>query len=117
MLFLEYPPCSTCQKAKKWLEEHNISYTARHIKEENPSYEELKAWYAMSGLPLKKFFNTSGLLYKSLNLKEKLPAMTEEEQLRLLATDGMLVKRPLVVTEDWKVLTGFRVGEWEETFR
>lgn len=114
MLFLEYPPCSTCQKARRWLDAHNISYTARHIKEENPSYEELKAWYTMSGLPLKKFFNTSGLVYKSLNLKEKLPTMTEEEQLRLLATDGMLVKRPLVVTDDGKILTGFREGEWEQ---
>ena len=113
MLFLEYPPCSTCQKAKKWLEEHNLPYSARHIKEENPSYEELKHWYEISGLPLKKFFNTSGLVYKSLNLKDKLPAMSEEEQLRLLATDGMLVKRPLVVAEDGKVLTGFREKEWE----
>lgn len=114
MLFLEYPPCSTCQKARRWLDAHNISYTARHIKEENPSYEELKSWYAMSGLPLKKFFNTSGLVYKSLNLKEKLLTMTEEEQLQLLATDGMLVKRPLVVTDDGKILTGFREGEWEQ---
>lgn len=116
MLFLEYPPCSTCQKARKWLGDHEILYTPRHIKEENPTYEELKAWYVMSGLPLKKFFNTSGLVYKSLNLKEKLPTMTEEEQLRLLATDGMLIKRPLVVTEEGKVLTGFRTGEWEDTF-
>ena len=113
MLFLEYPPCSTCQKAKKWLEEHNIPYSARHIKEQNPSYEELKEWYEKSGLPLKKFFNTSGLVYKSLNLKEKLPTMSEEEQLQLLSTDGMLVKRPLVVAEDGKVLTGFREKEWE----
>ena len=113
MLFLEYPPCSTCQKARKWLDIHNIPYTARHIKEQNPSYEELKHWYSISGLPLKKFFNTSGLVYKSLNLKDKLPAMTEEEQLQLLATDGMLVKRPLVVTENGKVLTGFREKEWE----
>ena len=113
MLFLEYPPCSTCQKAKKWLDEHHVPYSARHIKENNPSYEELKNWYSMSGLPLKKFFNTSGLVYKSLNLKDKLPAMSEEEQLRLLATDGMLVKRPLVVTENGKVLTGFREKEWE----
>ena len=112
MLFLQYPPCSTCQKAKKWLDEQGIRYTDRHIKEENPTYEELKAWYEKSGLPLKKFFNTSGLLYKSLNLKEKLPAMTEEEQLRLLATDGMLVKRPLVVDGD-VVLTGFRAEQWE----
>lgn len=111
MLFLEYPPCSTCRKARAWLDEHGVEYAARHIKEENPSYEELKLWYERSGLPLKKFFNTSGLLYKSLNLKEKLPAMTEEEQLRLLATDGMLVKRPLVVLED-AVLTGFREAEW-----
>ena len=114
MLFLEYPPCSTCRKARAWLDEHGVEYTARHIKEENPSYEELKLWYERSGLPLKKFFNTSGLLYKSLNLKEKLPAMTEEEQLRLLATDGMLVKRPLVVLED-AVLTGFREADWQKT--
>ena len=115
MLFLEYPPCSTCKKAKAWLEANGVSYTARHIKEENPSYEELKLWYQSSGLPLKKFFNTSGLLYKSLNLKDKLPTMTEEEQLQLLATDGMLVKRPLVVMED-TVLTGFREADWEQTF-
>jgi len=114
MLFLEYPPCSTCKKAKNWLDEHGVAYTARHIKDENPTYEELKLWHARSGLPLKKFFNTSGLLYKSLNLKEKLPTMSEEEQLRLLATDGMLVKRPLVVMED-QVLTGFREADWEKT--
>ena len=113
MLFLEYPPCSTCQKAKKWLDTHGLAYEMRHIKEENPTYEELKEWYAASGLPLKKFFNTSGLLYKSLGLKDKLPTMTEEEQLRLLATDGMLVKRPLVITEG-AILTGFREKEWEE---
>ena len=113
MLFLEYPPCSTCQKAKKWLDDHDISYTARHIKEDNPTYEELRQWYEESGLPLKKFFNTSGLLYKSLGLKDKLPAMTEEEQLRLLATDGMLVKRPLVIS-DGTILTGFREKEWEK---
>lgn len=112
MLFLQYPPCSTCQKAKKWLDEQGVSYTDRHIKDQKPTYEELKAWYEKSGLPLKKFFNTSGLLYKSLNLKEKLPAMTEEEQLRLLATDGMLVKRPLVVDGD-VVLTGFKAEQWE----
>ena len=116
MLFLEYPPCSTCRKARAWLDEHGVEYAARHIKEENPSYEELKLWYERSGLPLKKFFNTSGLLYKSLNLKEKLPAMTEEEQLRLLATDGMLVKRPLVVLED-AVLTGFREAEWQKLLK
>ena len=113
MLFIQYPPCSTCQKAKKWLDAKGITYTDRHIKEHNPTYEELKQWYELSGLPLKKFFNTSGLLYKSLNLKEKLPAMTEEEQLRLLATDGMLVKRPLVI-KDNIVLTGFREAEWEK---
>ena len=113
MLFLQYPPCSTCQKAKKWLDEHGVSYDDRHIKAQNPTYEELKTWYQRSGLPLKKFFNTSGLLYKSMNLKEKLPAMTEEEQLRLLATDGMLVKRPIVVT-DSTVLTGFKAAEWEK---
>jgi arsenate reductase len=112
MLFLQYPPCSTCQKAKKWLDEQGIVYTDRHIKNENPTYEELKSWYEKSGLPLKKFFNTSGLLYKSLNLKEKLPNMTEEEQLRLLATDGMLVKRPLAVDGD-TVLTGFKAEQWE----
>ena len=114
MLFLEYPPCSTCKKAKVWLDANGVEYTARHIKEENPSYEELKLWYECSGLPLKKFFNTSGLLYKSLNLKDRLPSMTEEEPLRLLATDGMLVKRPLVVLPD-AVLTGFREADWEKT--
>ena len=112
MLFLQYPPCSTCQKAKKWLEEREISYTDRHIKENNPTYEELKLWHERSGLPLKKLFNTSGLLYKSLGLKDKLPAMSQEEQLRLLASDGMLVKRPLVVTEN-QILVGFREKEWE----
>lgn len=113
MLFLEYPPCSTCKKAKKWLDDHNIPYTTRHIKEDNPSYEELKHWLEVSGLPIKKFFNTSGLVYKSLNLKEKLPAMTVEEQLQLLATDGMLVKRPILVTDNGRVLTGFKEAEWE----
>ena len=113
MLFIQYPPCSTCQKAKKWLDEHNISYTDRHIKEDKPSYEELKLWYEQSGLPLKKFFNTSGLLYKSLNLKDKLPTMTDEEQLQLLSTDGMLVKRPIVVTED-AVLVGFKEAQWQQ---
>ncbi|MBR1811665.1 MAG: arsenate reductase family protein [Clostridia bacterium] len=115
MLFLEYPKCTTCQKAKKWLDDHGIAYTDRDIKEQNPTYEELKAWYTQSGLPLKKFFNTSGLLYKSLGLKDKLPTMGEDAQLRLLATDGMLVKRPLLVTET-AVLTGFRQAEWEEKF-
>ncbi|MGM9575720.1 MAG: arsenate reductase family protein [Oscillospiraceae bacterium] len=112
MLFIQYPPCSTCQKAKKWLDEHGLNYTERHIKEDNPGYEELKSWYEMSGLPLKRFFNTSGLLYKSMNLKDRLPAMSEEEQLRLLATDGMLVKRPIIVDGE-TVLTGFREAEWE----
>lgn len=113
MLFLEYPPCGTCKKARAWLESHQVDFTARHIKEEKPSYEELKLWYGRSGLPLKRFFNTSGLLYKSLGLKDRLPEMSEEEQLRLLASDGMLVKRPLVVLED-RVLTGFKEKEWEE---
>ena len=113
MLFVQYPPSSTCQKAKKWLDANGIAYEDRHIKENNPTYEELKAWYTMSGLPLKKFFNTSGLLYKSMNLKEKLPTMTEEEQLRLLATDGMLVKRPIVIKENI-VLTGFKEADWEK---
>ena len=113
MLFVEYPKCTTCQKAKKWLDENGFEYTDRHIKEQNPTYNELKSWYAQSGLPLKKFFNTSGLLYKSMGLKDKLPAMSEEEQLKLLATDGMLVKRPIVVS-DTVVLTGFREKEWAE---
>lgn len=112
MLFIEYPPCSTCQKAKKWLEGNGISFECRHIKNENPSYEELKLWHGRSGLPLKRFFNTSGLLYKSLGLKEKLGTMTEEEQLQLLASDGMLVKRPLLIHGD-RVLVGFREKEWE----
>ncbi len=114
MLFLYYPPCSTCKKAKNWLDEHSISYTARHIKEENPTYEELKHWLEMSQLPVKKFFNTSGLQYKSLGLKDRLPAMTVEEQLQLLAADGMLVKRPVIVTDDGKVFTGFKEKDWEE---
>lgn len=108
-----YSRCTTCKKAIKWLDENNISYDLRPIKEENPSYEELKKWYEMSGLPLKKFYNTSGMLYKSMELKDKLPGMTDEEQLRLLATDGLLVKRPLVVGEDF-VLLGFKEAEWEE---
>ena len=114
MLFLQYPPCSTCKKAKNWLDSHGIAYTDRHIKEQYPSYEELSAWYHSSGLPLKKFFNTSGLQYRALELKDKLPDMSEEEQLRLLATDGMLVKRPVVALDNGKVLTGFREKEWEE---
>ena len=113
MLFIQYPPCSTCQKAKKWLDERGLSYTDRHIKNDNPTYEELTEWYRRSGLPLKRFFNTSGLAYKALNLKEKLPVMIEEEQLRLLASDGMLVKRPIVVTDD-HIFTGFKEAEWEK---
>lgn len=115
MLFIQYPKCSTCRKAKKWLDTHNIAYTDRHIAEDNPSYEELKTWYKKSGLPLKKFFNTSGLLYKDMKLKDKLPAMSEEEQLKLLATDGMLVKRPLLVDES-RILVGFKEAEWAERF-
>ena len=113
MLFVEYPKCSTCQKAKKWLDEHGISYEDRHIVENHPTYEELKDWYGRSGLPLKKFFNTSGMLYKEMKLKDKLPTMSEDEQLQLLSTNGMLVKRPVIVDGD-TVLTGFRVAEWEE---
>lgn len=111
--FICYTKCSTCQKAMKWLDENNIEYTLRDIKADNPSYEELKQWYNMSNLPIKRFFNTSGLLYKSMQLKDKLPTMTEEEMLRLLATDGMLVKRPLLVGDDF-VLTGFKEKEWVE---
>ena len=112
MLFLCYPRCSTCQKAKAWLDEQGSSYDLRDIKLENPSLEELRQWWQESGLPLKKFFNTSGLQYKALDLKNRLPAMTEEEQLALLATDGMLVKRPILVGDDF-VLTGFRQADWE----
>lgn len=113
MLFIEYPKCTTCQKAKKWLDAHGITYTDRHIKEENPTSEELKEWHKRSGLPLKKFFNTSGLLYKEMQLKDRLPSMSEEEQYRLLASDGMLVKRPLVVAEDF-ILIGFKEADWQE---
>ena len=113
MLFLCYPRCSTCQKAKKWLDEQGKNYTERHIVENNPTYDELKQWYKMSGLPLKKFFNTSGLKYKELQLKDKIPTMSEDEMLKLLATDGMLVKRPLLVKDD-KVLVGFKQAQWEE---
>lgn len=112
VLFLEYPKCSTCQKAKKWLDENGVTYTARHIVEQNPSAEELCDWAQRSGLPLKRFFNTSGLRYKALELKDKLPHMSDEEQFALLATDGMLVKRPLVVGDDF-VLAGFKPAEWE----
>ena len=113
MQFICYSKCSTCQKAKKWLDEKNISYQERAIKTENPGYEELKDWLAVSGLPVKKFFNTSGLLYKEMNLKDRLPQMSEDEQLRLLASDGMLVKRPLLIGGDW-VLVGFKETEWSE---
>ena len=116
MLFIEYPKCTTCKKAKKWLDDHGISYTDRHIKEDNPTLEELKEWHQRSGLPLKKFFNTSGMLYKEMQLKDKLPTMTEEEQYALLATDGMLVKRPLIVTYDF-VLSGFKEAEWAEKLK
>ena len=113
ILVLEYPKCSTCKKALKWLEEYEVPFIKRHIVEENPSEQELTEWYHKSGLPLKKFFNTSGNLYKEMHLKDKLPQMSEEEQLSLLATNGMLVKRPLVVGEDF-VLTGFKEAEWEQ---
>lgn len=113
MLFVHYPKCTTCQKAKKWLDEKGVSYKERHIKEDNPSVKEIKEWHAKSGMPLKKFFNTSGLLYKELQLKDKLEKMSEEEQYKLLASDGMLVKRPILVGDDF-VLTGFREKEWEE---
>lgn len=112
MLFLCYPKCSTCRKAQDWLDDHGIAYDLRDIKLDNPTAEELTLWYRKSGLPLKKFFNTSGLQYKALGLKDKLPSMSEEEQIALLATDGMLVKRPLLIGEEF-VLTGFRPGEWE----
>ena len=116
VLFLEYPPCSTCKKAKAWLEEQGVAFESRHIKENNPTAEELREWYTRSGLPLKRFFNTSGVLYKELHLKDRLPAMSENEQLALLATDGMLVKRPLLVT-DTAVCPGFRPAEWEEMLK
>ena len=116
MLFLEYPPCTTCKKAKKWLTDHELDFTARHIKEENPTAEEIDAWQKKSGLELKKFFNTSGLVYKALGLKDKLPGMSREEQLQLLASDGMLVKRPILVTED-AVLVGFREKDWEKLLK
>ncbi|MGN1377509.1 MAG: arsenate reductase family protein [Dorea sp.] len=114
MLVLVYRKCSTCQRALKWLESHQVEFEERPIVEDNPSYEELKAWYEKSGLPLKKFFNTSGMLYKEMKLKDKLAEMSEEEQLRLLATNGMLVKRPLVIGEDY-VLVGFKEKEWEDS--
>lgn len=116
MLFLEYPKCSTCKKAKNWLESNGVEFEDRHVVENNPTAEELKVWYEKSGLPLKKFFNTSGLKYKELGLKDKLPNMTEEEQLNLLGTDGMLVKRPLVIGDDF-VLIGFKEPQWAEKLK
>ena len=113
LTFICYPRCTTCQKAQKWLDEQGIEYALRDIKNDNPTLSELTEWYRKSGLPLRRFFNTSGLLYKSLNLKERLPEMTEEDQLRLLASDGMLVKRPILVTEE-RILVGFREAEWTE---
>lgn len=113
MLFLEYPKCSTCRKAKKWLDEHGIEYTDRHIVEQNPTADELREWRERSGIPLKKLFNTSGMLYRELKLKDRLPSMSEDEQFELLASNGMLVKRPLIVT-DSTVLTGFKEAEWSE---
>ena len=114
--FICYPKCTTCQKARKWLDENNVEYEVRDIKTKNPSLEELTAWYKLSGLPLRKFFNTSGLLYKSMELKTKLPNMTDEEMLALLATDGMLVKRPLAIGDDF-VLVGFKEAEWVEKLK
>ena len=113
MLFICYPKCATCQKAKKWLDEHNIEYTERHIVDANSTYDELKEWHGKSELPLKKFFNTSGILYKEIQLKDKIPTMSEEEQLQLLATNGMLVKRPLVVNSNI-VVVGFKKAAWNE---
>lgn len=116
MLFLWYPKCSTCQKVKKWLDAQGVEYMERHIVEENPTYDELRVWYKQSGLPLKKFFNTNGLAYKEMQLKDKLPLMSEEEQLKLFATNGMLIKRPLLIGEE-KVLVGFKESEWGEFVR
>ncbi|GAB5081627.1 arsenate reductase family protein [Hominimerdicola sp. 21CYCFAH17_S] len=116
MLFVNYPKCTTCIKARKYLESKALDFESRHIKEDRPSYDELKEWHKKSGLELKRFFNTSGTLYKSMNLKEKLPAMTDEEKLKLLSTDGMLVKRPILVLKD-KVLVGFKQSEWDEVLK
>ncbi|MDO4773346.1 MAG: arsenate reductase family protein [Bacillota bacterium] len=116
MLFIEYPSCSTCQKAKKWLDDNGIEYTDRHIVHENPTHEELKTWYEGSGLPLKRFFNTSGMLYREMQLKDKLESMSEKEQLELLATNGMLVKRPIIV-HGKTILTGFKEAEWAEKLK
>lgn len=113
MLFVNYPKCSTCKKAEKWLKDHHLEYENRHIKEDNPTEEELKLWIGRSGLPVKRFFNTSGMLYREMGLKDKLAEMSEEEQIALLATDGMLVKRPLLVMED-DVKVGFKEAEWSK---
>ena len=113
MLFIEYPKCTTCRKAKKWLDEHEISYSDRDIKEDNPSEEEMREWIKKSGKPVNKFFNTSGMLYRELELKNKLPDMTEDEMIQLLSTNGMLVKRPIIVNGE-KILIGFKEKEWEE---
>ena len=113
LIFIEYPKCTTCKRAKAWLDEAGIEYTDRNIKDENPTIDELREWYAKSGLPLKRFFNTSGMLYKQMSLKDKLPQMSEEEQLELLSTDGMLVKRPIIINDD-AILVGFRQDEWEQ---
>lgn len=112
MQYICYPKCTTCKRAKAWLDEHGIAYDERHIAEQNPTYDELKTWHAKSGLPLKRFFNTSGVLYKSMQLKDKLPNMSEDEQLKLLSTDGMLVKRPIIIDGD-TVIVGFRENEWQ----
>ncbi len=113
LIFIEYPKCTTCKRAKAWLDEAGIEYTDRNIKDENPTIDELREWYAKSKLPLKRFFNTSGMLYKQMSLKDKLPQMSEEEQLELLSTDGMLVKRPIIINDD-TILVGFRQDEWEQ---
>ncbi len=116
MLFIEYPKCTTCKKAKKWLDDNGFTYEDRHIKENNPTKEELRKWQEQSGMPLKKFFNTSGMLYREQGLAKKLPLMSEEEQLDVLASDGMLVKRPILIT-DTAILTGFKESEWEEKLK
>ena len=113
MIFIEYPKCSTCKKAKKWLDDHNIKYEDRHIIDNNPTFDELKEWYHKSNLDIKRFFNTSGILYKEINLKDKLPNMNEDEMLEILSTNGMLVKRPLIISDD-VILTGFKEKEWED---
>ena len=113
MIFIEYPKCSTCKKAKKWLDDHNIKYEDRHIIDDNPTFDELKEWYHKSNLDIKRFFNTSGMLYKEMNLKDKLPNMNEDEMLEILSTNGMLVKRPLIISDD-VILTGFKEKEWED---